>query len=242
MKVKILLVGDSAISVQLGEDISLDVNQLVRRLYAELEKEPITGIVEMVPTYASLFIQYQPEVIGFEQLNKELNKRVEHMGQIELGKQIVKEIPICYEGELAPDLNLCAELENVSTEELIKMHSSHEYYCYMLGFAPGHAYMARFFEAFHFKRREKPRVKIAERSIVAQENLSNLIPFEQPCGWNIIGSTPLTICDYNRESPFLVHSGEWVKYVRVNRREYDSIRKDDLRGIYRVRTYEKVVS
>ena len=60
------------------------------------------------------------------------------------------------------------------------MHSSHDYYVYMLGFAPGHAYMARFEEPFHFKRRETPRVRIEARSIVAQENLSNLIRLNSP--------------------------------------------------------------
>ena len=121
------------------------------------------------------------------------------------------------------------------------MHSAHEYYTYMLGFAPGHAYAARFEEPFHFKRRESPRVKIAGQSIVVQLNLSNLIPFPQPCGWNIVGGTPLTICDYLKEDPFLVHAGEWIKYVPINQREYDKIKEDVRKGTYRVKTYEKGV-
>ena len=204
MEAKFLVAGDCAVSVQMGSEISLEVNRLVRNLYTNLTENPVDGITEMVPTYASLMVHYQPQVIGFDHLKEEIGKRMKEEGEAEQARQIVKEIPICYGGELGPDLEDCAAYEDVSVEEFIRMHSEHEYYSYMLGFAPGHAYMARFEEPFHFKRRETPRVHIPGRSIVAQLNLSNLIPFGQPCGWNIVGSTPLEICDYQKDRKSVV--------------------------------------
>ena len=106
----------------------------------------------------------------------------------------------------------------------------------MLGFAPGHPYSARFEEPFSFKRRETARTKIPARSVVVQTNLSDLIPFEQPCGWNIIGSTPLEICDYKRNDPFLVKAGEWVRYIPVDKNKYDEIRREVISGKYQVKT------
>ena len=241
MEAKFLISGDSAISVQMGSEISLEVNQLVRMLFLDLSKNPIEGIVEMVSTYASLMVHYRPEKISYDRLREEIEKRLESMEQVEEESHIVKEIPICYGGELGPDLEDCASYENVSVDEFIRMHSGHEYYTYMLGFAPGHAYMARFEEPFHFKRRETPRVRIPGQSIVVQLNLSNLIPFDQPCGWNIVGATPLTICDYTKEDPFLVHAGEWVRYVPVSLREYQKIKEDVRKGTYRLKTYTKAV-
>lgn len=241
MEAKFLISGDSAVSVQMGSEISLEVNQLVRMLFLDLTNDPVEGIVEMVPTYASLMIHYRPEKIQYSRLKEEIEGRLGSMEQVEEGSRIVKEIPICYGGELGPDLEDCAAVENVSSKEFIRMHSEHEYYTYMLGFAPGHAYMARFEEPFHFKRRETPRVRIPGQSIVVQLNLSNLIPFDQPCGWNIVGATPLTICDYTKKDPFLVHAGEWVRYVPVGRREYEKIKEDVRRGTYRLKTYEKAV-
>lgn len=241
MEAKFLLTGDCSLSVQMGEEISLAVNQRVRMLFLNLTRYPIEGIREMVPTYASLMIHYQPEVVRYEMLKAEIIKRLDHLDSAEEESGIVKEIPICYGGELGPDLEDCAAFEKVSVEEFIRMHSQHEYYSYMLGFAPGHAYMARFEEPFHFKRRESPRVKISGGSIVVQLNLSNLIPFDQPCGWNIVGATPLTICDYRKEDPFLVHAGDWVKYVPVSRKEFDAIKEEVRRGTYRLRTYERTV-
>src|SRR5699024_11842192 len=71
------------------------------------------------------------------------------------------------------------------------------------------------------------------------ENLSNLIPFDQPCGWNVVAATPLKVCDYTKEDPFLAHAGDWVKYQPVSRKEYDQIKADVERGTYKVETYAK---
>lgn len=244
MDVKFLIAGDSAVSIQLGEEISLKVNQLVRSLFLELTKNPIDGVVEMVPTYASLMIHYKQEIVRFDQLKKDVLDRINSMNPEEEQKEkkhIIKELPICYGGELGPDLEDCAAYEQLSVEEFIRIHNRHEYYVYMLGVAPGHPYMARFGEFFHFKRRETPRLRIPAQSIVVMENLSNLIPFEQPCGWNIIGATPLTACDYTKEDPFLIHAGDWVKYIPISLDEFHKIREDVSRGTYCMKTYEKVV-
>lgn len=241
MEAKFLIVGDCAVSVQMGDGISLEVNRLVRMLFNNLTEQPVDGIVEMVPTYASLMVHYRPEMLPYDRLIRELETRMQNMDRVEEPSCVVKEIPICYGGELGPDLKDCAAYEDVSEKEFIRMHSEHEYYTYMLGFAPGHAYMARFEESFHFKRRESPRVHIPGQSIVVQLNLSNLIPFPQPCGWNIIGATPLVICDYAKEDPFLVHAGDWVRYVPVSLKEYQQIQNDTAKGTYRLKTYGKAV-
>jgi inhibitor of KinA len=236
---KILLCGDSAVSVVMGDEISLDVNRLVLRLQKSLDEHPVEGIIEVIPSYSSLMIQYDPMILSYENLCEEIQKHADDMPEIEDKNTLVKEIPICYEGELGPDLEECARLQGCSTEEVIRMHSSHLYYVYMLGFAPGHPYAARFEEPFAFKRRPEPRLKIPGRSVVVQQNLSDLIPFDQPCGWNIIGTTPLNITDFSRKDPFLVYAGEWTRYIPVSRSEYDLIRKDVEAGTYQVKAYKK---
>lgn len=241
MDVKFLIAGDKAVSVKFGDVISLEVNEKVRMLQAELEREPIDGVTEVVPTYAALMVHYRPEIVRYKPLVEALQDRISRMKKSETAGKIIKEIPVLYGGELGPDLEECARLEHTTPEEIIRIHSQHEYYVYMLGFAPGHPYMARFEEPFHFKRRPEPRVHISARSVVVQQNLSDLIPFDQPCGWNIIGATPCDICNFDREDPFLVQAGDWVKYVPINEAEYRAIRRQVEAGTYRVKTYEKVV-
>ena len=238
MDVKFLIAGDRAVSVEFGKVICLETNEKVRMLEEKLKESPIEGVVEVVPTYCSLIVHYRPEVLLYDELVQALKERLENMHSVQKKKKIVKEIPILYGGETGPDLEYCAQLEQTSAEEIIRKHSEHEYYVYMLGFAPGHPYMARFEEPYSFKRRESPRVKIPARSVVVQLNLSDLIPFEQPCGWNIIGSTPLDICNFDKEEPFLLSAGDWVRHVPVTKDEYDRIRRDVENGTYQVKTYE----
>lgn len=239
MAVRFLVAGDRAVSVEFGKEISLELNAKVRMLQKDLKEKPLSGITETVPTYSSLIVHYRPEIIRYSTLVEKLKERIENMRSVTAGTEYIKEVPVLYGGETGPDLEYCAELEQTTVKEVIRMHSEHEYYVYMLGFAPGHPYMARFQEPFHFKRRESPRVKIPGRSIVVQQNLSDLIPFEQPCGWNIIGSTPLDICNFEKEEPFLLKAGDWVKHIPITEREYDLIRRDVERGTYRVKIHER---
>ncbi len=237
--VKFQIASDRAVSVVFGDEISLEVNTKVKMLAQELEKNPVRGVTEYLSAYASLMVHYDPLVIRFGELKEALTERIGQMTNVSEETQIIKEIPVLYGGELGPDLEYCAQLEHITEDELIRRHSGHDYYVYMLGFAPGHPYMARFEEPFGFKRRSEPRVSIPARSIVVQLNLSDVIPFEQPCGWNIIGSTPLELYDGSKENPFLFAAGDWVKYVPVTEKEYRQIREQVEQGTYRLKSYAR---
>lgn len=241
MAVRFLTAGDRAVSVEFGNIISRELNGKVRALAKRIKEDPIDGVTETVPTYCALIVHYRPEKILYAELVRALEARLPETGVKEPEKDYYKEIPVLYGGPLGEDLALCARLEETTTEEIIRRHSEHEYYVYMLGFAPGHPYMARFEEPFGFRRRPEPRVRIEARSIVVQQNLSDIIPFPQPCGWNIIGSTPVEMCDLSREDPFTLEAGDWVRHVPVSQREYDLIRRDVEAGNYRIRTGKREV-
>ena len=231
--------GDSALLVEFEEEISLEVNSRVRALKYTLEKSPFQGMGELLPTYRSLLIAYDPLKISLKEAREEVRQRLSHMDSVSLPRAIVTEIPVCYDKEYAVDLEHIAQLENRSEEEIIRIHSQSDYFVYMLGFAPGHPYTARFENPFSFKRMENPRLKIPGGSIVVQLGLSDIIPFDQPCGWNIIGSTPVLACDYRKENPFLLKAGQWIHHTPVSREEYLDIKKQVEAGTYVCRTWEK---
>ena len=138
MEAKFLIAGERAVSVELGKEICLEVNARVRMLEERLKEDPIDGVIEVVPTYCSLIVHYRPEVLLYGTLVEELKKRLTDMRGTEMpAKKIVKEVPVLYGGETGPDLEYCAQLEQISVEEIIRKHSEHEYYAYMLGVAPG---------------------------------------------------------------------------------------------------------
>ena len=231
--------GDSALLVEFENEISLEVNSRVRALKYALEQSPFEGMGELVPAYRSLLIGYDPLKIRMKAAQEEIRSRLGHMDKVSLPKAVVTEIPVCYDKEYAVDLEHIAQLEHTTEEEVIRIHSQSDYFVYMLGFAPGHPYTARFENPFSFKRMENPRLKIPGGSIVVQLALSDIIPFDQPCGWNIIGSTPVLACDYRKENPFLLKAGQWIHHRPVSKEEYLDIKKQVETGTYVCRTWEK---
>ena len=232
-------VGDQALLVEFENKISIEVNRKVVALKRALDEQRLFGVGEMVPTYRSLLLHYDPLKADPEQLKEAIDQSVRHLDLSALPKAIVTEIPVLYEGEYALDLEEIARIEGKTEEEIIRIHSQSDYYVYMLGFAPGHPYTARFENPFSFKRRETPRVKIPAGSIVVQLGLSDIIPFEQPCGWNIIGTTPLLACDYRKDNPFLLKAGQWIRHIPVDKAEFLDIKRQVELGCYQPRTYEK---
>lgn len=231
--------GDSAILVEFEDEISIEVNAKVRSLKFSLEQRPFGGMRELTPTYRSLLVQYDPCAIKSGSVRESVMRSLENLRSVTLPKPVITEIPVSYDPEFAPDIEDIARLENKTIDEIIRIHSGSDYFVYMLGFAPGHPYTARFENPFSFKRRETPRVRIKGGSIVVQLALSNIIPFDQPCGWNIIGSTPVLACDYRRDNPFLLRAGQWIRHIPVSRDEYFEIRRRVELAEYVCRTYEK---
>lgn len=231
--------GDSGLLVEFEDEISLEVNARVRALKFALEESPFEGMGDLLPAYRSLLVCYDPLRLGYSEAGEKIRSYLSSMDKVSLPKAIVTEIPVCYDREYGIDLEHIAELENKSEEEVIRIHSQSDYFVYMLGFAPGHPYSARFENPFSFKRMENPRLKIPAGSIVVQLALSDIIPFDQPCGWNIIGSTPVLACDYRKENPFLLRAGQWIRHRPVSKEEYLDIKKQAEAGTYVCRTWEK---
>ena len=232
-------VGDQALLVEFENEISMEVNQKVRALKYDLEQRTIPGMGELVPTYRALLIHYDSLRADLDQLKETIQAAAASLDLSHLPRATVTEIPVLYEGEYALDLEEIARLEYTTPEEIIRIHSGSDYYVYMLGFAPGHPYTARFEHPFSFKRRESPRVRIPGGSIVVQLALSDIIPFDQPCGWNIIGTTPILACDYRKENPFLLKAGQWIRHVPVDQAEFMEIKRQVELGEYQCRTYER---
>lgn len=234
-------VGDCAISVEFANEISLQTNQKVCVLKKVLEEQAIFGVRELIPTYRALLIVYDPLWVEWTVIGAAIEECIDTITTVQGSKAVITEIPVLYEGEYAMDLEEIAKIENKTVEEVIRIHSQSDYYVYMLGFSPGHPYTARFENPFSFKRRSAPRIRIPGGSVVVQQEQSNIAPFDQPCGWNIIGTTPLRVCDYRHEVPFLLQTGQWVRYVPIDRSEFMEIKRQVELDCYRCKTYMKEI-
>jgi len=223
---RILTVGDCAVSVEFGQEISLEINHKVMALKMVLEREPIRGIVELIPTYCSLLIQYDPMDLRYGQLRDKLEALVTQLDEVEMPPKQVVEIPVAYGGEYGPDLGEVARTHNISEEEVIKLHSEPEYPIYMLGFVAGFPYLGGMNKAIATPRKKSPRLKIEAGSVGIAGEQTGIYSVESPGGWQIIGRTPLKLYDVNRNEPVLLKAGQYIKFKPITKEEFRTMENE----------------
>lgn len=224
--------GDCAICVEFGTQIHEDINNKVRRLQLAIESKPSFGIIEMTPTYCSLLIEYDSRRMTYSELVKTLKTLDAEMADLFIPEPVVIEIPTLYGGISGPDLTFVAEHCKMSEQEVIDLHTKPEYRIYMLGFTPGFPYLGGMSEQLSTPRLKTPRTKIPAGSVGIAGSQTGIYPVESPGGWQLIGRTPLKLYDPNREKPFLVSAGNYIKYVAITEAEYSQIEFQVISGQY----------
>lgn len=229
---RILTVGDSALLIEFGKEISPEINQRISALVQLMKEQHIEGLVDIIPAFCSLLINYDPRVISYE----EIKERIEHLLKVDFKtenkRKKVFEIPVCYGGEYGPDLANIAAHAGLSEEEVIQIHSSQDYLIYMLGFLPGFTYLGGLDERIHTPRLANPRIKISAGSVGIGGSQTGIYPVDSPGGWQLMGMTPVKTYDPERETPILVEAGDYIRFVPVTEEEYRHIQELVDRGEY----------
>lgn len=231
-QVKILLCGDRAISLEFGTEITPEISTKIRAFQVALEDSALPGIVETVPAYCSLMIYYDPSVIRFASLADHLLKLSDHLSQIPVLPSEVLEIPVLYGGEAGPDLDYVAAHNGLTTEEVIRIHSSREYLIHMLGFTPGFTYLGGMSDRIAVPRMENPRIKILAGSVGIAGTQTGIYPVDSPGGWRLIGRTPVRMYDPYRATPILPRAGWYIHFYPIDQQEYTRIAAQELSGTY----------
>ncbi len=228
--VKFLLSGDTAVTVEFGNAISEAINAKVRAFTIALQGSSIPGIVELVPTYRSLMVHYDPDKILYETLIQRMETLLSQLDSIQIPPSEVLEIPVLYGGEMGPDLAFVAEHNHKTEEEVIRIHTSTEYLIYMLGFTPGFTYLGGMSEEIAAPRLQQPRVKIPAGSVGIAGSQTGVYPIDSPGGWQLIGRTPVRMYDPDRETPILPQAGQYIKFYAIDQAEFDRIAEQEAHG------------
>jgi KipI family sensor histidine kinase inhibitor len=219
---RIIACGDSALVVEFSDQIDEETNERVIALADMLATQPITGIVETVPTYRSLLVAYDPAVIRGKSLSTSLETL---LGRLSVASATARRIavPVLYGHEVGIDLDELAEMKQMSREELIALHVSADYRVYMIGFAPGFSYLGGLPQPLHTSRLAVPRQRIEASAIGIGGKQASINSVPGPSGWRFIGRTPLKLFDPSRPQPFLFRAGDRVRFRPVEVDEAESL-------------------
>ena len=226
-----------ALCVELGDEISLEINTRVRALEFLIQQKGPAGVVETVPSFRSLLVYYEPAQVGYDALCATLGALAEQAETAVLPPARLVELPCCYEPELGLDLVAAAERLKMSTDELVRIHSGAEYLVYFVGFTPGLPYMAGVPERIQLPRLTTPRVRVPPGSAGLGGAQFCIYSVESPGGYWLLGRTPVALYDPEAAEPTLLRAGDRVRMRPIDRAEFDSIAAS-----VAARTYQPVIA
>src|SRR6516164_2917176 len=224
MNVRFLSAGDRALVVEFGDRIDRALSDGVLRLNAAIRSQRISGVVETVPTFRSLMVYFDRLVTSRASLEGAIGGLLDR----ECSPRVTAtqwRIPVCYEGEFAPDLTEVARLTGLTPSEVVAKHSGTRYHVYMLGFLPGFPYMGDLPAQLELPRRADPRLRVPAGSLSIATSLTAIYPYESPGGWHLIGATPIRIFDPECPKPALFAPGDAIRFQPIDAAAFASIRR-----------------
>jgi inhibitor of KinA len=219
--------GDTALVVDFGNQVDLNVSAKVLALAGRLNDLKIDGVIETVPTIRSLSIYYEPLTVSAIRLKRQVADILEDLEEAPATGRTC-DIPVCYDPELAPDLEHVASQCNLRPAQVIEIHSSCTYHVYMLGFLPGLAYLGDLPAELALPRRTTPRPTVPAGSLGIGVKLTCIYPMATPCGWHVIGRSSVSLWDPTLARGALLQAGDKVRFKPVSLREYQRACSDGI--------------
>ena len=227
---RLLALGDAAWTVEFGREISAAVNarvmDLAERIALLRQDDPLFATVsDLVPTFRSLTLHFDPLLTDAEALGERLLALGQQAGsKLHEGRRW--RLPVCFEGDFAPDLPRLAEAKGLDQEAVIQRLLEAEFRVYMIGFLPGFPYMGGLPPELAMPRLASPRQRVPANSLAVAGEMCAVYPWESPGGWNLLGRTPVQLFDLKQAGqPAMLAAGDRVRWYAVSRNEYEQLQQ-----------------
>lgn len=218
---RIFPLGTNALTIDFGNEISLELNDQAVNLAEHFEKNPFEGLHEIVPAYASLTIFYDVFTVrksfaefktAFEAVANLAESALQNsLDKPQLNSRLI-EIPVDFSDEFALDLEFVAAHNNLTKTKVLEIFTAATYRVFMLGFMPAFAYMGEVSEQIAAPRKSSPRLIVPKGSVGIAGRQTGIYPFDSPGGWQIIGRTNFELFTPNAETPCALEAGDLVKF------------------------------
>ena len=212
--------GENALILYLGAETSLEVSARVQAAARAVEAVLGDDLIDLVPSYASLLIIYDPFRTDHLKVGQQVRAALEQLDSSvpDEGRAVV--LPVYYAQESGEDLEAMAAQGNMSTDELIALHSGCDYRVYAIGFAPGFAYLGEVDERIAAPRLTTPRQKVPRGAVAIADRQTAVYPAESPGGWNLIGRCPVRMFNPGSSPTMPVQVGDRVRFEPIGRERF----------------------
>jgi len=218
-------VADHAVLVEFATEISDSANASVVSLDRALADRPVAGVLEVVPAFVNLLVDFDPQVTDHSEVESAVRNLLGHAtdGSSEARTHTLQ---VCYDDAYAPDLPAVAAATGMSVDAVIAAHLAGDYRVVMYGFAPGYAYMSGVDERIQVPRKPAPLRGVAADSLIIAGPQCLVTTIEMPTGWSIIGRSATRVLRAEADRPFLFDPGDRVTFERVDRSTFERLVAD----------------
>jgi len=215
---RVTSLGDTAFNIEYGDDP--DAGARVAALNAAARdahlRGDLSGLIELVPTFRSLQILYDPRITSRAEMEAALLALDAHTARTPPPPSRLWRLPVCYHGAFAPDLAAVAAATGLSPDAVIDRHSAPDYIVRMLGFLPGFAYLTGLDADLRLPRRSDPRPRVPAGSVAIADTMAAVYPSDSPGGWHLLGQCPLPLFDPALSPPALLTAGDRVRFEPID--------------------------
>lgn len=183
-----------------------------------LEEVDLAGIIEVAPAWDSIGIYLDPETADTASLASVMESL--QTGSSPAPGRIHK-IPCCFEhGE---DLAEMSSSVSMRVEEVIDALTERSWPVRFLGFQPGFPYCGPLPPPFDsVPRRPSPRSRVPAGSVAVAAGQLGIYPAESPGGWQLVGRTPLSICD-PKSKHFPLQPGDEILLLAISVADFSKL-------------------
>jgi KipI family sensor histidine kinase inhibitor len=198
---------------QTSDQIAYTANALKIRLGEEL--------IDLIPSYHSLLVIYDPLKIGFQKIEQEIRNTIGQWTSNNQSQQSrTVELPVYYSPESGPDLQRIADHSGLSIDQVIELHQQTEYTVYTMGFAPGFAYLGEVDERIAMPRLATPRHNVPQGAVAIADRQTAIYPSQSPGGWNIVGLCPIRLFNAEKQPHSPMQVGDKIRFISIDRDEF----------------------
>ena len=202
--------GDSMVTITLGEGISEELSAQVVACARAIEDTEIIGVTDVVPAYTAVGIHFDSHAIEYSDLRERLLRVLKHEHRVSDDREsTLHTIEVRYDGE---DLAEVAQRTGLTESQVMTIHSEREYRIYVVGFVPGFAYLGTLDEKLVLPRRASPRKRVPRGAVAIADAQTGIYPSSTPGGWHLIGTADITLFDADGTRPSLLRVGDRVKF------------------------------
>lgn len=193
-------------------------NKLNQQIGEAILKAELPFIDEIIATEVEICLKLN-EAFKIDDL-----KSLQNIAFTEISESKCFIIPVCFENQ--NDWSIIEDNCSISKQEYILKLLNLEFEIAMFGFLPGFVYMNGLPPSMHVPRKSNPEIRVKANSLAIGEKYLGFYSLPSPGGWNVIGTSPVSLLQIDKLPPIIVSSNATFKLKSISIDEYDKILND----------------